>query len=560
MRLLLGTTSRHASHYTSRVLPHSLVCLGINRWFPFLSLLVIRPGLTWNYWNCKSTTFPLQRGSTIPFHINPVANMPRITRSRTSSASVLAAKGTSTEEEKSPRKRKVKEDEHTALAEPRKTKATTKTSPAPKKARGSTAKSKIIEESPEEPEGKESKKANSPRKKSEQPAESPKKSRSVRGTTTPVKKDDVLDEGHTGVDEKEAKKPKKKKASDHQRITERDRLQRLWDSQAAANAGSYTFRIASWNVAGLRALMNKYPTALVDLCQEYDLDMLCLQETKLQDSHLDDPKLMLRGCVPGYDDYWSCSKAKKGYSGTAVFIKSRGVQKIKKQANIASFFEKKTKEDSAPATKVTSTQVANVDPELVTPSDVAFHIGKPIDDEGRTIILELPFATITNVYVPNSGQTLERLDYRTKEWDKDFLAFQQKKEKDRDLPVIWLGDLNIAHKAFDVWNDGATHLAKQAGVTEQERLSFQEQLDAGFVDAFRKLHPLAKGHYSYWSQRAGNREPNKGLRLDYFICSPGLFAEDSPAVVRDSYMVPDRLGSDHSPVVLEIELKAKKSI
>jgi exodeoxyribonuclease III len=148
-----------------------------------------------------------------------------------------------------------------------------------------------------------------------------------------------------------------------------------------------------------------------------------------------------------------------------------------------------------------------------------------------------------------------RLSYRTEKWDKQFLAFMQKRQTDRRKPVIWLGDLNIAHTAQDVWNDGAKHLDTQAGVTPQERASFQEQLDAGFVDAFRKLHPTAQGHYSYWSQRAGNREPNKGLRLDYFICSPDLFLEDKNVVVRDSYMIPDQLGSDHCPVVLELELK-----
>mmetsp|Transcript_16046 Transcript_16046/g.36861 ORF Transcript_16046/g.36861 Transcript_16046/m.36861 type:complete len:137 (-) Transcript_16046:38-448(-) len=124
-----------------------------------------------------------------------------------------------------------------------------------------------------------------------------------------------------------------------------------------------------------------------------------------------------------------------------------------------------------------------------------------------------------------------------------------------DRPVLWLGDLNVAHTALEVWNDGAKHLAKQAGVTPEERASFQEQLDAGFVDAFRRLHPTAKGCYSYWSQRAGNREPNKGLRLDYFICSPDLFDETKQVVVRDSYILHDVLGSDHCPVVLELEIK-----
>ena len=98
-------------------------------------------------------------------------------------------------------------------------------------------------------------------------------------------------------------------------------------------------------------------------------------------------------------------------------------------------------------------------------------------------------------------------------------------------------------------------MAKQAGVTEQERESFTEQLNAGFVDVFRKLHPNAKGNYSYWSQRAGNREPNKGLRLDYFVASEEMFSEDSKVIPRDSYMIMDQLGSDHSPVVLELEIK-----
>jgi exodeoxyribonuclease III len=410
----------------------------------------------------------------------------------------------------------------------------------------------------------------------------PKKSRAKKGDSSseaskqpdelPEVNDDDDDDGATdsSPQKKKAKtsspktkkksSPKKKAAADHQRITERGALPRLWDANAAAeNDGSYTFRIASWNVAGLRAVMKKHPAGLADLCQKHDLDMLCLQETKLQEIHLDDPKLKLRGCLSeaGYDEYWSCSRAKKGYSGTAIFVKQRGTKKgKKKQSDIGSFFGAPAKKSKVKGQSNVEEKGSDVLPELVTPTDVSYNIiGKPIDEEGRTITLEFPFATITNVYVPNSGQKLERLDYRTKEWDKDFLAFHQKKESDRGLPVIWLGDLNIAHKAYDIWNDGAKHLAKQAGVTEQERVSFQEQLDAGYIDAFRKLHPEAKGHYSYWSQRAGNREPNQGLRLDYFVCSPGLFSEESKVVVRDSYMVPDQLGSDHAPVVLEIELK-----
>ena len=302
--------------------------------------------------------------------------------------------------------------------------------------------------------------------------------------------------------------------------------------------------------------------------------MLCLQETKLQEMHLEDPKLKLKGMLDeaGYDEHWSCSTAKKGYSGTCVFVKRRGGEKAadseaKKQATIGSFFAPKTKNNNAEAKNNKTTNVHDndddddddatipVSPETLTPTNVGFSVGKEIDNEGRVVVVEFPWATIANVYVPNSGQKLERLDYRTKEWDEFFLAFMQDKQKKRGLPVIWLGDLNIAHRAYDIWNDGAKHLAKQAGVTDQERESFDKQLDAGFVDVFRRLHPDAKGNYSYWSQRAGNREPNKGLRLDYFVASKEMFHEDAKVIPRDSYMIMDQLGSDHSPVVLELEIK-----
>lgn len=307
--------------------------------------------------------------------------------------------------------------------------------------------------------------------------------------------------------------------------------------------------------------------------------MLCLQETKLQEIHLEDPKLGLRGMLDthGYDEYWSCSTAKKGYSGTAVFVKRRrrrGIggngcggngagKKDTQQTTIGSFFAPKAgtatkdvaKEDGEAAN---GTADLPIDPVTLTPTNVSYELGKEIDNEGRTVILDFPWATIANVYVPNSGQNLERLDYRTQEWDKFFLRYMQGKQEEGGgrRPVIWLGDLNIAHRALDIWNDGAKHLDKQAGVTPQERASFTWQLeDGGFVDAFRRLHPEARGHYSYWSMRAGNREPNKGLRLDYFVCSSDLFSEDSKVIVRDSYMDMDQLGSDHSPVILEIEIK-----
>jgi exodeoxyribonuclease III len=178
------------------------------------------------------------------------------------------------------------------------------------------------------------------------------------------------------------------------------------------------------------------------------------------------------------------------------------------------------------------------------------------DMEGRLIVVDYPLFSLCNVYVPNAGQQLERLSYRVDEWDKDFLNFVHQKRSNRGgLPCIWLGDLNVAHTNLEVWNDGAKHLAKQAGVTAEERASFQQQLDSGHIDAFRYLHPTAAGHYSYWSMRAGNRAVNKGLRLDYFICDPILFDENSNVVVRDCYMDAEQEGSDHCPIILEMEIK-----
>ena len=306
-------------------------------------------------------------------------------------------------------------------------------------------------------------------------------------------------------------------------------------------------------MAGLRALLRNHPETLPNLVKEHDIDVLCLQETKLQEMHLDDKKLLIRDTVlqPDYDAYYSCSTAKKGYSGTAVFVKRHG-KNNKKQATLDSFFGAK-KADKKDEKKQ---ETDNIDPDDVTnliPTDVSYKMGvDDHDQEGRLIIADFPLFSLVNLYVPNSGQKLERLDYRTEQWDKDLLKFVQAKSK----PVVWLGDLNVAHTNLEVWNDGAKHLAKQAGVTQQERDSFQHQLDtSGFQDAFRALHPTAKGCYSYWSQRAGNREPNKGLRLDYFCCASELFDDSNKVVARDSYMLYDVHGSDHCPVVLELEIK-----
>mmetsp|Transcript_11017 Transcript_11017/g.25634 ORF Transcript_11017/g.25634 Transcript_11017/m.25634 type:complete len:555 (-) Transcript_11017:31-1695(-) len=351
-------------------------------------------------------------------------------------------------------------------------------------------------------------------------------------------------------EEQKPKSPKKKKV-DHQRWTERTPLTRHWNAAAAEGEGSYTFTVVSWNVAGLRAFVKKQPDALKTLAEQYGADVICLQEHKLQDIHLDDPKLKLRDHfkekIGDFEGSWSYSTKKKGYSGTAMFIRKWG-KKGKKQSTMDSFMGQKADDDK-------SKIPPEVPTELLEPIKVETEFGsKAHDGEGRICIAEFPLFYLVNTYVPNSGQKLDRLKYRTEEWDTDFLHKMRSLEDD-GKPVIWLGDLNVAFNEKDTWNEGAKHLPKSAGTTPEERASFDRQLGAGFVDAFRHLHPEGRGHYSYWSQRAGNRGPNKGLRLDYFICSQELFEDGSKVRVRDSYMLPDMEGSDHCPIVLEIEIK-----
>lgn len=329
------------------------------------------------------------------------------------------------------------------------------------------------------------------------------------------------------------------------------------------NCTHLAFKILSWNVAGLRGLLKKQPNALAELATKHSLDMICLQETKLQEMHLTDPKLKIQDILveEGYESIYSCSTVKKGYSGTAVYMKIRQSvvdddKSKKKQAKLSTFFaaKKADEESKSPAS------TGDIDITDIIPTSNSCTIGKTHDGEGRIIAVFFPHFFIVNCYVPNSGQKLERLDYRTEQWDKDLIKFMREKEKELKVPGIWLGDLNVAHKAYDVWNDGAKHLSKQAGVTQQERDSFQNQLDTdggAYIDVFRHLFPDAKGHYSYWSQRAGNREPNKGLRLDYFIASKDFFSDEkqSKVRVRDSYIIKEQESSDHCPVVLEIEVR-----
>ncbi len=169
-------------------------------------------------------------------------------------------------------------------------------------------------------------------------------------------------------------------------------------------------------------------------------------------------------------------------------------------------------------------------------------------DEGRTLTLEFEGFYLVTAYVPNSGQDLKRLGYRIDEWERDMRAHL--KELDAKKPVVYVGDLNVAHRDEDIWNVTASHIKKSAGTTPQEREAFGVMLEENeLVDAFRFFHEGATGWFSYWSVRAGNRPFNKGLRLDYTLASRRLFDGGSDGVeVVDAFILDEYQGSDHCPV------------
>ncbi|MFP6325150.1 MULTISPECIES: exodeoxyribonuclease III [Bacillus amyloliquefaciens group] len=251
-------------------------------------------------------------------------------------------------------------------------------------------------------------------------------------------------------------------------------------------------KLISWNVNGLRAVMKKID--INTYVQETAADILCLQETKVQDGQVSlQPE--------GYHAYWNYA-VKKGYSGTAVFSKEK-------------------------------------------PLHVFYGLG--IDDhdqEGRVITLEFENVFVVNCYTPNAKRGLERIDYRL-QWEADFKDYLQK--LDRKKPVILCGDLNVAHREIDLKNPKANR--KNAGFSEQEREAFSALLNAGFTDSFRHLHPDREGAYSWWSYRTNAREKNIGWRLDYVIVSDRLKPRISEAAI-----CADIMGSDHCPVEMTVDL------
>ena len=250
-------------------------------------------------------------------------------------------------------------------------------------------------------------------------------------------------------------------------------------------------KLVSWNVNGIRACINK---DFYESFNSLSADIFCLQETKVQEGQVE---LNL----PGYLQYWNYAE-KKGYSGTAIFSK-------------------------------------------IEPLSVSYGIGIPEHDtEGRVITLEFDNFYFITVYVPNSQDELRRLEYRMK-WEDDFLAYIKK--LDEKKPVIYCGDLNVAHEEIDLKNPATNH--RNPGFTDEEREKYGKVLESGFVDSFRYFYPELENVYSWWSYRFHAREKNVGWRIDYFTVSEKLKEK-----MKDAKIHCDIYGSDHCPVDLEIEL------
>ena len=248
-------------------------------------------------------------------------------------------------------------------------------------------------------------------------------------------------------------------------------------------------KFVSWNVNGLRACMEK---GFMDAFRQLDADVFCLQETKLQ-------KGQISLDLPGYNQFWNYAE-KKGYSGTAVFSREE-------------------------------------------PLSVRYGLGiDQHDHEGRVITLEFPDYYFITVYVPNSQEELKRLDYRMV-WEDDFLSYVKKLEETK--PVIFCGDLNVAHREIDLKNPASNR--RNAGFTDEERAKFDAALKSGLTDTFRYFYPDQENIYSWWSYRFQARARNAGWRIDYFVVSDSLRER-----LQDAKIHTDITGSDHCPVELDL--------
>lgn len=264
-------------------------------------------------------------------------------------------------------------------------------------------------------------------------------------------------------------------------------------------------KIYSWNVNGIRAVARK--GALQEFMAKHSPDILCLQETKAQQgqSEID---------FEGYEEYWN-SAQKKGYSGTAIFTKLKPLKVIngfpEGFSNKYKFVDSQTR-DAA--------------------------------DEGRVIAAEFDKFWLVTVYTPNAKDDLSRIPLRHDHWDPAFLAYLKQLEKSK--PVLFCGDLNVAHTPDDLARPKENEGKK--GYTKEEREGFQNFIDAGFIDTFR-LFTKGNGHYSWWTHWAHARARNVGWRIDYFLASKSLKPK-----IKDAKIHADVMGSDHAPVSITLDL------
>jgi exodeoxyribonuclease-3 len=264
-------------------------------------------------------------------------------------------------------------------------------------------------------------------------------------------------------------------------------------------------KIYSWNVNGIRAALKK--GAFQEFVDKHQPDILCLQETKAQQGQAEVD-------MPGYEEYWH-SAERKGYSGTAIFTKTKPIQVINK-----------------------------------LPEDICKKYGLVADgygdpnSEGRVIGAEFEKFFVVTVYTPNSKDDLSRVPMRHKQWDPAFLAYCKQLEKTK--PVIFCGDLNVAHTEDDLANPKPNR--GKRGFTDEERAGFQSFINAGFIDTFR-LFKQGNGFYTWWSHFANSRARNVGWRIDYFLASKSLKSKIKAADIH-----PEVMGSDHCPISLTLDI------
>jgi exodeoxyribonuclease-3 len=264
-------------------------------------------------------------------------------------------------------------------------------------------------------------------------------------------------------------------------------------------------RLYSWNVNGIRAVMRK--DILLPFVKDHDPDILCLQETKASE-------VQAGLNLTGYNLYWY-SAEKPGYSGTAIFSKPKPLSVV----------------NGLPVSIIKQYKVSG---------DI---YGDP-NKEGRIMVAEYDKCFVMTVYTPNAKEDLSRLELRYKHWDPAFLEYALQLEKTK--PVIFCGDLNVAHTADDLANPGPNEGKK--GFTKEERAGFDTFVQAGFIDSFRMFHS-GNGHYSWWSHFANARSRNIGWRIDYILVSGRL-----KKFLRSADIHPAVIGSDHCPVSIEMEL------